>query len=289
MRDAIRGAILWQLEPTDPAAAASLARDPALFKDLRTLPLSPQGRTLLSNYAQGAIAYSFTFDITETNNAGASLGFADPILRGLLPRGSASLGLSASHNRERQNTRNFRMVDVARDIVTSYDDEHCTARAPENWHYPITGSIGLDELVRTFYRLNESGKLSAEGANPVPTLADTLEFTTTLSGNATSTVQLIPIRTGFELTSAGANVGASRMDIHKVIIALTLPAKPVERAASRAVPAVARAAVSTRGRTATEVETQERALIELRRQEILEDELGQGDVRRLRDFLRDVR
>ncbi len=75
------------------------------------------------------------------------------------------------------------------------------------------------------------------------------------------------------------------MDVHKVIIALTLPAEPVEQVAPR----VVRPAVRTTGRTPTEIETQERALIELRRQEILEDELGPGDVRRLREFLREVR
>jgi len=207
-----------------------------------------------------AIAYEFTFDITENNNANGNMTWQIPFLNG----GNFSLVANAGSAQQRFSHRNFKIVD-------SFDElrrADCSRRASEkNLIYPITGEIGIYEVVTTFANLQRVAKLMSSPETELPTVfppdiepnniqpkgtfrfADTLTFTTTFTGgiNPSLTLQTGPPNS-FRLTRLNnggpttadlptspdlpdvlrvtglappeAGLTAQRRDMHKVVIAL---------------------------------------------------------------------
>ena len=241
-RDSIRSFILGVLDSNDPNAAAGLRNGSLTFEVVNRdrKRLSPEARAALDKYDQAAIAYDFTFDITEKNDVSANLDFLRTFSRGPL-----TLGVSGSSERQRQNTRNFRVTDSFEELVTKVSDDYCVdGRVPPNYVYLITGSIGMIELVGTFLDLNQSGNLSGTKDSPdVPQVADTIAFTTTFGGSANPKIVLSPLSKGFDLADASLTASASRSDVHKVIIALSLP--PEKKKTSKASQGSAKAAANS--------------------------------------------
>jgi hypothetical protein len=183
-------------------------------------------------YDRAAIAYEFTLDMTEANNLGGGLDFTDPFSNGV-----SSFGIGAANNRSRKTSRNFRIVDSFGDLRTKMTEADCSnAPARGNWQYPLTGSIGLGELITTFVELNNNSKIQ-HSQKLVPVLSDTLTFETTVSAEADATVVLSPVGRNvarrLRLASASANLAGSRIDKHSVVIALSLPLPTSPAAAKR--------------------------------------------------------
>lgn len=80
----------------------------------------------------------------------------------------------------------------------------------------MTGSIGVGRVVETFIDIDLQG-----GAKD--NFVDTLTFTTSVSGDANASIKLDPVPNQFRLVSATADVGASRVDVHKLTISLAFP------------------------------------------------------------------
>jgi hypothetical protein len=201
----------------------ALADGRLIFKTFDYRRLDPTTISYLVKYANSAIAYEFTFDITENNNLVGVAGLTYPFVNG-----TGTLGLGASHKLQRENKRNFRISDNFQDLLIKVDDSYCAdVRAGKNWVYPITGSIGLGEMIDTFIDLDLSGNLTGK-ADTVPTMADTLTFQTSFSGSANPAIVLSPVTDRLRLTSASLNGDASRIDNHQVIVALSLPSGPVK-------------------------------------------------------------
>lgn len=168
-----------------------------------------------------AMVYSFDFNITENNNAGAGAGFRLPSLTNTLDvGGTAGLDLT------RVGSRVFGTQDSWDDLVVNAPlCENLPGPRPTNVLYPLTGSIGFDPLtgsigvgrvVETFIDIDLQG-----GAKD--NFVDTLTFTTSVSGDANASIKLDPVPNQFRLVSATANVGASRVDVHKLTISLAFP------------------------------------------------------------------
>lgn len=210
-----------------PAEAADLERNGFAGFDKSRLP--PDVRKTVLRYNRSAITYDFSFDITETNDAVASARFLETLNRGLF-----NLDVGAGIKKKRKNVRGFRVSDDMETLVSTVSDNYCQGTAKErNGLYPITGKIGLDELVHTFFDLNQTGNLAPKRGESVPVIADTIEFTTSLSGGLNPTIQLRPVGTGFQLVNAGLDLDATRVDIHQVVIALALPPKDVPKAVAQ--------------------------------------------------------
>lgn len=127
-------------------------------------------------------------------------------------------------------------------------------------------------MIGTFLDLNQSGNLGNKDGPQIPTLADTTEFTTTFSGSASPSIEIRPVLgRGWQFASAGVTAEASRDDIHKLIIAISLPPES----------AVAKGRAARPGRTIAK----QRAIDELDRQE---DREFISETRRLRRQLREV-
>jgi hypothetical protein len=183
-------------------------------------------------YMDIAIAYEWTFDITETNHADAGVGFRLPLLN---PVGTFDLNAGGNANASRQAKRTFKNQDTFRDLLTEKKWTFCNdvvrsvehfpntptdrppfVPQPERFLYPITGSIGLARAVTSFLKISVQ-----EGA--LDTFTDELTFTTTFNGNVGGAVTLAPVPKEFRLVNATANLAGSRLDLHKVKISMAFP------------------------------------------------------------------
>ena len=223
-----------------------------------------------------AIAYEFTFDIAEANDAAGVIGVSYPFFTG-----TASLGVGAKANRARNANRNFKLVD-------SFDDLRAAQCAPEilekNWIYPIAGEIGIYEVVATFVRLH---KAENPVGSEVFSFADTLTFVSFFSGGVNPKLTLSPITKRLRVTEATAELNATRRDDHKLVLALSGGVQPVtgRRSVGRArigAPLMGREGMSSIGALNTNSsilsttliqdasDAKGRALLELDRQRILD-------------------
>jgi hypothetical protein len=159
------------------------------------------------------IAYTFTFDILEKNDANLGATFTNP-----LKGGSVGLDTGLQSKLSRQGVRTFELLD-------SFDDlrkMNCTRDREKNWLYPLTGDVGLYDSVGAFIRLQQ-----APGATSVVTFADTLKYTTTFTGGVNASVALAPLTDQFRLTAASAAATSSRTDMHKLVVTMAAEGRPV--------------------------------------------------------------
>jgi len=174
IRDAIRGVVVRALRrraeefqfPSYLELATKLENEPLLWAKFRSplkasvLGLEPDALKVFERYNHAAIAYDFQFDITEKNENSAGLGF---LRTSIIPKRTISFDAGGSAILQRRNERHFRIADSFENLVTLVDEQYCTgiAGAPEdrkraNIMYPITGSLGLRDLIGTFLTLNQS-------------------------------------------------------------------------------------------------------------------------------------
>jgi hypothetical protein len=174
----------------------------------------------LARLARVAAVYAFDFNITENNKTGATAGFKLPWISGNVLDAGASAGLDLTRNGQRV----FTSEDTWDDLLTDTKDPYprrCPRPwpqplAPVNFVYPLTGSIGVGAVVKTFIDIDEQG-----GAKD--SFVDTLTFTTVASGGANAALTLQPVTNQFRLVGATAVASASRQDIHKLTLSLVFP------------------------------------------------------------------
>jgi hypothetical protein len=191
-------------------------------------------------YNKMSIGYNFTFTITENNKFGVDAGFRD-LVGGNTPAKASTftLGIGAGMDRRRLGVRDFTFVDSFKE---ARDPKICAVEATgPNYEYPITGIIGLEEVIRTFLELQSVGlgnlpgvafslpqvdrKLSLapeRGKKEGSTVefTETFEFTTTIAASASPKIVINPLGAGFELASASAGLSADRSDKHQLTITL---------------------------------------------------------------------
>jgi hypothetical protein len=100
-----------------------------------------------------------------------------------------------------------------------------------NYEYPITGRIGVAEMVSTFVQMSVTGNLSSQeeslaDLNPSPAgqpaMVDTLKFTTAISGGLTPKVSVSPLGSGWSIMNANVAGSVTRTDTHTAIIGVGL-------------------------------------------------------------------
>lgn len=216
-------------------------------------------------YKTASVAYEFEFNITEDNNASGDITSTIPFLNG----GSFSLVANAGSNRIRQTKRNFKVADTFDELrQTKCSREQIEA----NWVYPISGDIGVYEVVRTFILLQD---VTNKQSGAVFTFADTLTFTTSLNGGVQPKLILSPVTDRFRVVAANADFNAARSDVHTVTLTLAgAPPKATGAPLGKTlVPLVGFTAGNNSLVSTTIIQSavnpKDRALIELDRQRIL--------------------
>ena len=199
-------------------------------------------RAFYFRYIQTGVAYDLTFDITEDNSATLA---ADPVR--LITNGMYGIGLNSTGDFSRENSRHFIMSDTFSNLLTndSLDcaDEPREGYRPSNYAYPISGTIGIAELISTFVDLNESSSLQELTSGNSRVFADTLIFMTTVSGTVNPSVTITPVGHKWGLAApTNFNASAKRIDKHQMLVGLSMePSKPKAvqtAAATKAVPGV---------------------------------------------------
>ena len=172
------------------------------------------------------IGFEFKFVMRETNKAaGGELRFK---------REGAKAGedyfeliLNTNLNNEhtaddgtRNNTRTFRVLDDLKDLADTKCGRRVRAAQP-NLVYPITGSTGMAEVVRTYIELEIMTDLAPTGSGrETVTFSDDLDFTTTLEIGGFIDVDLKTVVGSLRLTKASVTGSALRKDVHSVKVVL---------------------------------------------------------------------
>lgn len=215
-------------------AAEITARRYGEFVSHRYRSLRSAGiRTMVERYSAGQVAYDFEFDIEENNRTGGGIDILSVITRGTI-----STTVSGKLDAKRRNLRNFKVLDQFGELISNLPTarECRQLERRENMAYPISGKLNLREVLDTFISLNQSANLVGnDKASDVPRMADTITYTTTIQGGIKPELKLAPL--GRDLQVAGANIDlwSQRVDIHKLILALTLPKRNVPVASQRSV------------------------------------------------------
>jgi hypothetical protein len=199
--------------------AEQFANDRTLFARFNPLSLpTPEEREFYARYINTAVAIEFSFDIAENNRAAL---LADPVR--LITNGVAGVNVGASGEFNRSNIRRFAIVDTFKDLLRDLRLECEVGYKPENFVYPIAGSVGMAGLISTFIDVNEHKFLAKAADQSV--FGDTMKFTTTLIGSASPHVELAPLDSKWGLASP-TNIGlsASRTDIHQLTVGLSMGA-----------------------------------------------------------------
>jgi hypothetical protein len=178
-------------------------------------------KTLTAFWTTG-VAYNFKLDMTEINNADGSLNVAS-----LFGRRLFGIALQAGLDRTRENTRTFTVTDNFGELVKGLTGCKNELVGP-NYIYPITGRIGVEDMIQEFVYMSIFGNLGAETTTAAtvpkgpPTLVDALAFTTKISGSVNPTVAFSPVGKELGVTAAGVDLAASRTDLHQVVVGLAL-------------------------------------------------------------------
>jgi hypothetical protein len=182
---------------------------------------------------QIGIALSYTLDITEQDGLSAMTSFEQ-----ILTKGTFTFNPNASDMLKRENKRAFTIADNYKSLV---EMENCGGEPTgSNYQYPIVGTIGIGETIRTFLTMalhEDLNSISTSDADTAedkfynslagsPTLVETLTFTTTLNAGITPQVMLNPVTRGTQLTSGSLAFTWTRTDEHAVIVSLGLPNVP---------------------------------------------------------------
>jgi hypothetical protein len=173
--------------------------------EAKTAILKHLGRN--DDYANGGIGYDFSFTMTETNNIGAGATFEFPFVSKF---GTFGTDVAAGRDRKRETERKFIIAETFEELERL---QGCLKDDRENWTYPITGRIGLDEVVRTYFVLDRGG-------TELRSFSDQLSFTTTIGGSIKPSVELNPLAGQLRLTEASGSLVANRTDVHKVRIVI---------------------------------------------------------------------
>lgn len=158
-----------------------------------------------------AAVYTFDFDVVEKNNASASAVFKLPWLTE-----SLDAGIGGAVDLTRQGSRVLGAEDSWANLIV--DEKICKKTYPrsENIIYPLTGTIGVGNVVNTFIYIDEQG-----GAKD--NFVDELTFTTAISGSASAGLSLDLAPKRIRPSSISGTYGASRIDTHKLKLSLAFP------------------------------------------------------------------
>ncbi|MDX2204034.1 MAG: hypothetical protein NW223_14885 [Hyphomicrobiaceae bacterium] len=167
-----------------------------------------------------AIGYDFNFVMEEGNGANLTeLSFE----KGYAPDGPKFAirlnGGWTSPTKMRENTRIFRVIDKLSELRRAKCGGEMEAHS--NPVHPITGAIGMAEVVKSYVELEILTDLGGVPSDKeIIVFSDALSYTTVLDAGA-SLVWSYPTSVGtIRLTKAGFSGSARRSDMHTLTVAL---------------------------------------------------------------------
>ena len=205
--------ILEKLQNSESKRVKRMGAESAISNLRKVRQIDLQTAAAIDQLSLNSIAYNFEFDITEDNDNSGEANFRLPFTAGVF-----NIGVKGGLKQKRNAKREFRAVDSFEQLI-GLDCSDFT-KQPKLIIYPLTGSVGMAEIVGTFIELSEMGGLGTL-ADQKSLFSDTLTFTTTVNADVTADVARTPVQDKFRLLDAKANLGATRTDVHKVIITMS--------------------------------------------------------------------
>jgi hypothetical protein len=181
------------------------------------------------NFVNSGIVMAFALEGSETNGVSFAADIVKPLAHGTETLSIPAVGQTLL----RDNIRAFTISDTFGGLMNNLSDSDCNFESGPNYEYPIVGTIGVKEMVRSFIALALTGDLGVDQDsskpptyNPtgLPSMADTITFTTTLTGGVTPKIVLTPVGQAVQLMDASLGLTAMRVDHDQVTIGLALPA-----------------------------------------------------------------
>jgi hypothetical protein len=213
-----------------PSIARRFQGHPELMYQFSPTLFTGDARQFVNFFWNTGIAYNFSLDMTEVNNLDTQVDFVRP-----LTRSTTTLGLKGGIDRQRENTRTFTITDDFKGLITlkphDYCDQHLASGA--NVIYPIAGRIGIEPFIQEFVNIALFANLGIAEGGSAPTMVDTLQFQTVLSGSAIPKVVFSPVGRNFQLADASLTAEVSRTDVHTLTMGLSIVAATTSQAAPR--------------------------------------------------------
>lgn len=168
--------------------------------------------------AQLQVGFDFKFDITEHNRAtSASFDFLYPFGGG----SKFSLNLNGGAEKKRQAERFFRVIHTFEELGNKTECDGPEER--RNPVYPITGRVGIGEILGTYVDLRRVTKFGENKMSDarVYVFSDSLTYTTTFRAGIKPAIELKSIAGEFRLNKGSIDANAERIDVHKVVVAIS--------------------------------------------------------------------
>jgi hypothetical protein len=179
----------------------------------------------VNDFVRTGIVFNFRFKITENNDLTGKGAITWPVHMGTL-----TLGYDVGDKRQRVGDRVVKIADTFGELNKLPCEDQQTQR---DLMYPISGYVGLNEVIDQYYSLLSEGKIKFDKGQ---SYQDTIQFTTTLNGSVNPQLNLIPTKN--HLVKSEFTVGGKREDFHELVIYIALPqseaeSKPVEVSVAR--------------------------------------------------------
>lgn len=187
------------------------------FTEREAGQLSDEATIRLKPWFDSGFGMTITLTATENNDGSASAKLGLPFTDGAL-----NISLNAGKTLDRKNARTIQITEKWGVVAKQKCSDVELGRS--NYLYPITGSVGLAEVIHTYVKLR-AGLGGANQQAALSTYSDKLTFTTNLTGGLNPVLDLSPVKNHLKLVNASGKFGASRKDEHDLAIVLT-PPKP---------------------------------------------------------------
>lgn len=190
------------------------------IKDFRSSLFTGEIRKTIEKFENSAIAYDFSFDMTVVNNLDANVD-----LLKIFPNASFTANIAGGVDLSRQNIRSFSITDTFIGLAKNIPSRYCLAysEGDPNYLYPISGKVGVAEMVESFLDLNYVNLDGPREKKGPPTMGDVITFTTKVYGSVSPKVVLVPLGHSLRTADASLNLSGGRTDAHKLVIGLSLP------------------------------------------------------------------
>lgn len=156
------------------------------------------------------IGMGFVFDMSASAGAGIAADFDRP--------GTSrnfAVDASAGGTFARSNKRAFETAERLIEV----DDHECAGKQRRrNLAHPITGSIGLHEVIRTYIQLEKQTNLAKKSDT---VFSDSLSFTTDYQLNVNPTWEMNAVVGTIRLTKLSLTSSGQRRDFHTLRVVLT--------------------------------------------------------------------
>lgn len=194
-------------------------------------------RNAFGFYRNILISYDFSLDGTFQNDSGLSAS-----VLGKFTSRTDTIGIDIGNTRTRQGKRQFRIFDTFESLGIKTPEGLCKnfnrvtpkSKLPDksytsatNRLFPSTGALRMRNLIEDFLVQNETGNLGGEKDDwKTAHMTDTMTFTTKTKGDLSPSTSFNAEGTGWTLASLGLTSKNYRLDVHTIIIDLSLSSKP---------------------------------------------------------------